>query len=1080
MHYSDGPFPVGSLVWWGEGEAFGIATSIDRLTVTVGLDTGSTMVFTLASSVIERVCFEPGDPVQQPGAPVTGVVMASVPSSAQPLWQVSFPSGTRTLPEMAVRPAITRDPVERFKAGDLGSARDSNLKSVAADMWLQHLHNPLVSLAHSRVDLKPHQVSVVHRVISGYPHRFMLCDEVGLGKTIEAAMVIKELRARKQAARVLILVPSGLMRQWQFELKTKFNETFSVINSVTVKFLENEGVENPWTHRESVISSHTWSSWTEQRRDEIARTDWDLIIVDEAHHARKQQDGSRTNLYRLVNDLTARPEFSRRAVLFLTATPMQLQRHELYSLVEMVDPVLFSSEDDFVAHIENLSGLNRTVESIDKFGIPVDDEELDGLVSEVARFTGVARSAARRRINKSEAGELAEFLRSRHRLSEVMIRNRRSKIGGFQPRSAFRWEVELSPLEIQVKDLMDEIFEEGYLLAARTGQHSLGFLMTTFQKLAASSSRALETSLKRRRDRLLAGATKTVRELSESDAGELLDDDELVSTVAARMALGAKLEVVRFEDVVNLLQKIDMDSKARVLTQKLGDIFSVDRDAKVLIFTQFRETQAMLEEVLMELGWGVHKFHGQMDALKKDRSVELFREGAGPQILVSTEAGGEGRNFQFCHYLVNYDLPWNPMKVEQRIGRVDRIGQEHPVIVFNFHVKDTIESRILDVLERRIGLFEEAVGGLEPILGETEGDIRRALQLSAEARDRELERIGRDTERRVRQARDAEEKLGDFILDAKSYRSEIVRTAIGEVTPVVQTDFERYLTELLTSVGTRVGGPNKRGEWKVTFNPPFSLERPDLIDGRPRRRVCFNPQLNVDSEFVEYFGFGHPLVDELTRQARIEDLRGTAAVRRIVCSEVESPGWQFNWRVKVGAIRPRAMVFAVFVADDGAVSREIGEQLLRRSRSFAFEDVVGTSPSMPIDTAYELATAAVAEFAAEQQAEQTEHASQRAATEERRINALYERRMQAAQDRIESCAATLSRMKESEEEGPRKAIPMWEGNLVRAQAELEQIRSDREEMLEDLNLRRMPTYEFDLVNVAGIVCDDFRVDTGDG
>src|SRR5690606_29904347 len=132
-----------------------------------------------------------------------------------------------------------------------------------------------------RFDLKPHQVGVVHRVISSYPHRFLLCDEVGLGKTIEAAMIIKELKARGHTKRILILVPPNLQRQWQFELKTKFNETFAIYNRDTIKFLKNQGVQHPWSENDQIISSHSWASWDKRRRDEISSVDWDLIIVDE-------------------------------------------------------------------------------------------------------------------------------------------------------------------------------------------------------------------------------------------------------------------------------------------------------------------------------------------------------------------------------------------------------------------------------------------------------------------------------------------------------------------------------------------------------------------------------------------------------------------------------------------------------------------------------------------------------------------------------------------------------------------------------------------------------------------------------
>ena len=204
-----------------------------------------------------------------------------------------------------------------------------------------HLYDELVSLGWIGVDIKPHQVGVVHKVISDYPHRFLLCDEVGLGKTIEAGMALKELETRGGAQRVLAIVPPSIVRQWQFEMKSKFNESFSVLNTQTVRVLEDQGHSgNPFAASNRVLCSSGWVSnpkWAEL----CAEADWDLVIVDEAHHARSHRSGLTTRLYRLVRNLAAPGHFARRAMLFLTATPMQLDTHELYALVELLDPALF-------------------------------------------------------------------------------------------------------------------------------------------------------------------------------------------------------------------------------------------------------------------------------------------------------------------------------------------------------------------------------------------------------------------------------------------------------------------------------------------------------------------------------------------------------------------------------------------------------------------------------------------------------------------------------------------------------------------------------------------------------------------
>ena len=295
--------------------------------------------------------------------------------------------------------------------------------------------------------------------------------------------------------------------------------------------------------------------------------------------------------------------------------------------------------------------------------------------------------------------------------------------------------------------------------------------------------------------------------------------DRESSDITRELPAASVHEISRIDRVIELLRRIGIDSKALTFTEKLRELFEEDADGKVIVFTEFRETQDMLVQLSAAQGWSAHRFHGQLDALQKDNAIESFRVGTGPQILVSTEAGGEGRNFQFAHILVNYDLPWNPMRVEQRIGRVDRIGQEHPVTIFNFHVRGTIEGRILDVLEQRIRLFEESIGGLDPILGDAEADIRTALRATADERDRELERVAQRLEERVLQARIAETQLKDFILDTKSFSAEIAQTALQEKQSVSQADFERLMTGLLRSVNTWVGARTGHSRTPHTFSP---------------------------------------------------------------------------------------------------------------------------------------------------------------------------------------------------------------------------------------------------------------------
>ena len=1056
---------IGGRVRWAAGALDGHVSRIEGQRAHIVFDNGTEQTFSIDADVLESTPFGVGDQVMR-GDGVVGVVLGTVTTPTYPTVQVAFADGTSSnVVEMSLRPATLDDPIKRFRANQVGTATQFNLRSVAADLWTRHLHDSLVSLSHARVDLKPHQVSVVHRVISSYPHRFLLCDEVGLGKTIEAAMIVKELRARGLARRVLILVPSGLARQWQFELKTKFNETFAIFDKNTLQYLKSKGTRNPWTDHDSVITSQSWASWSRERHEEIAAVDWDLIIVDEAHHARRQRAGSRvtmTNLYRLVSALTSRPEFARRGVLFLTATPLQLHRHELFSLVEMLNPVLFASENDFVSHVRGLSGLNRLVEELTR----------EGHVGELTERAGALLDEHPTELEDLEVGELIGRLRERHRLSEVLIRNRRAVIGGFLPRSAFRWDVDLTEDERAVQSEMDSIIADGYREAERTQRNAVGFLMVIWQKLAASSSRALLKSLEGRRKRLLQG--EITGTLSAEEAEDDLAGDHEASDVTRELPAVSVHEISRVDRVIELLRRIGTDSKALTFAEKLGELFEEDPNGKVIVFTEFRETQDMLVDLCAAQGWSAHRFHGQLNPLQKDDAIDSFRVGTGPQVLVSTEAGGEGRNFQFAHILVNYDLPWNPMRVEQRIGRVDRIGQDHPVTVFNFHVQGTIEGRILDVLEQRIRLFEESIGGLDPILGDAEADIRAALRATAEERDKELERVAHQLEERVRQARIAETQLRDFILDTKSYSAKIAQTALQEKQSVSQHEFELLMMALLRSVNTWVGPHGDQVERQIHFHPPFTEEHKELVEGQERRRVCFDPRTFVDSEHVEYFGFGHPIVDAIVKRTLEERHDGASAIRQLPEDAIDGlrPGWQFNWLVKVGGLRSREFVHPIFVDDSGRIDPAVAAGLLEYSRRFENEEpdrvVDISSPDAAHDTAQE-ETGMLVKGLIESLTEETQA---RYEVERERIEQVYAVRDQAAHDRIQACSDTLERLEASEQQLQRQAIPLWEANLERARQELETLRQDKARALRELTEARLPQADYRLLAAARIEVTD--------
>jgi superfamily II DNA or RNA helicase len=910
----------------------------------------------------------------------------------------------------------------------------------------------------------------------------LLCDEVGLGKTIEAGMVLKELRARGSAGRCLVIAPPNLLRQWQFELKSKFNEAFSILNSDTVRFLRtSQGMTgNPFETYDSVIVSSWWISMAEWAR-QAAEVSWDMVIVDEAHHARVHVSGRRreeTRLYKVVRNLVSPDVFSKRAALFLTATPMQLDSGELYSLIELLDPVLFPTEQHFDEHRWQIRGLNQLVHDLSEYGFPPPYQDEADVVERVARWLDTDGASAERRLRagRDSVARVCADLSSRHLLSEILIRNRKKVVGGFMPRQAHRWDVRLSDVERQALEAVEAFVRDGYARADRTHDQATGFVMVIFQKLMASSIRALRMSLSRRAERLrrAAGAPSVPRRARAAIAEieDRLEQDQYISALLDEVTVADAEEAEELERLVAVLDQVPCDSKADTLLAGLRELEHHEPGAQVLLFTEFRETQEYLRHRVAEIGWDVYLFHGQMKPTAKDAAVEAFRASAGPSILLSTEAGGEGRNFQFCHLLVNYDLPWNPMRVEQRIGRLDRIGQASVVQVFNFWVQGTVEERVLDVLERRINVFEETVGGLDPILGDTERDLAKIFQLGGEERERALRQFEERIEARLREARAAEEKLRDFIMETKSYSREIAAQVVGESALIRPADMERFVQALLADVHTylhRLTGET----FRVTFHEPFLSDHPELAGGRLRRRaVVFRPDVQRDSEHVEYLALGHPVVDQLISDVTAPGYAGSAAAFEVEPTPELTParGWLIVHEIGVPGLKEVRELVSVFVHDEGRSDLALGQALIARAAFFSNDRSLAPAdvPAAELDVA--LVTAEAASYTRLDELEAKAHAesSSRLERERTKLASYFDYRQQAAGDRLQSSMQILAQLEASDDPDRRRIIPVWRANVARDERLIGELAAEREAQLAQLDKRAAGSGDLRLVAIARV------------
>ena len=501
-----------------------------------------------------------------------------------------------------------------------------------------------------------HQERTALRVLREMRGRGILADEVGLGKTIEAGLILKEYAVRGLVQRALVLTPAALTDQWREEMETKFSLPFSVLRSL-----------RDWDEKPFLIASMDTAKREPHRRSAQARP-WDLIIVDEAHRLKNRFSLN----WRFVAGL------SKKYMLLLTATPVQNDMDELFNLVTLLKPGQLHTYDRF---------LERYVASPDR-RVPMRVAELRG------------------------------------RLRDVMVRNRRGIAFTLPPRRVHSLAVRLSPAERRLYDDVTEFVRDAYWSASGRLPWTARLTLMVLQREIGSSTFAV---------------SETLRRLAQSP---LFRADERERLEALRQDAAAISSNVKADRLRAFLKSVD---------------------EKVLVFTQYRRTLLHLQEVLEADGYRVAAYHGGLSSAAKDAAVRTFREDR--SIFLSTEAGGEGRNLQFARTVVNYDLPWNPLRIEQRIGRVHRLGQEREVHVVNVWAEDTVEANLMELLDRKIHMFELVVGELDLILGNL--DERRSF-----------EDLMMDiwVLRQAEERRSALRRLGDSLVRARAQYAQVKET----------------------------------------------------------------------------------------------------------------------------------------------------------------------------------------------------------------------------------------------------------------------------------------------------------------
>lgn len=750
----------------------------------------------------------------------------------------------------------------RFRRSDAGGEQ-------AAERWrLRCLGQALAlwnensgSLSHFDIDPLPHQIHLVHHILSSGNLNWLIADDVGLGKTIEAGLLLAALRQRKQLRRVLLVVPAGLTMQWKEDLYAKFRMgEFSIYGR---DFNISDARE--WKKYDHVIVSLDRAKQDHHLQSLLMADDWDLVIFDEAHRLTRKQYGLNyrtSERYRLAEELRSRT----RHMVLMTATPHQGDSSQFQSLLTLLRPELRE-------HIRNVG--------------------VDGAI-----------------------------------LSQMVFRNRKSAVTDMQGNLIFhgqdsrRIPVETSLELQQLQDELDGYLKRGYA-AAELGEdrHSkaIGFVMSVYRKLAASSVHALLLALTRRLARLTSQQVVAAQfdsddwnesEFAEATAGVGSSEEFFAGEINGLKALIEKCRSVHLHD-----------AKLQAFLQKVIEpISKANPDERVLIFTEYRGTQDYLEEALVAR-YGLDKVHlinGSLDLTDRMMAIAHFKQHG--RFLISTEAGGEGINLQEnCHLMVNYDLPWNPMRLAQRIGRIYRYGQKKRVVAFNLQGLYSEDDRVVGRMYERLEQVAQDMASVDgassedlvaDIMGELSGlmDVESILENAAR-------NAGERTEAEIEEALQNARRTADLQARMFEHAVSFDAQALAEDLQMGPEHLKAFVLGMLQLEGANVISSRKAPGrvWRVE-----GLDRAELPRVAVGGRFTFERQLPSEFGAAAVLDMDTALVKQLIKRARNYDFQGlTARIKLSGFNEIAA--LMLRWQDNFGARQHQEMVLLAR-SQDGTLS----------------------------------------------------------------------------------------------------------------------------------------------------------------
>ncbi|WP_025781778.1 DEAD/DEAH box helicase [Candidatus Synechococcus spongiarum] len=772
---------------------------------------------------------------------------------------------------------------------ELAATAPSDINERRRIVWNYVLHSAARDLpgservgeATSAVTPWPHQHRAFQRLWQHWPPRLLIADEVGLGKTVQAGLLLRQAWLSGRGKHILVMTPASILKQWQRELREKFALDWPIYTGKALEWqatpLRPDGMSRPvdrsrWTTEPCVLVSSHLLRRRDRQQEPLTAAPWDLVVLDEAHHARTRRNPSsrgadrrRPNtMMQLMEQLRSRT----RGLLLLTATPMQVSPLEVWDLLNLLGLPPQWTEETFTnffqwveqknpddAILAALAGLWQT--TVGRFG-----EAPSSVWPETLRNSSIKRRKAlralgdrdplsRRNLDVELRRAVLALARRWTPVQGLISRHSRNLLRAYRRQGAMDLAIgqrrvedrflESSPQERDLYDAVEDFISTQYAKCAEAGarnRSAVGFVMTIYRRRLASSVAALAATLDRRLTGQLQQPDEEDMAAGEGEdfGGDLpMDAEGMERALEARMLQGERRAVTALLEQARPLA--GQESKGNALWRALDEL-RADGYRQVMVFSQYTDTVEALKQLLVAAGHtSLMAFTGKggqfldrggvWQPLTRDDTKKRFREGAA-SILLCTDAAAEGLNLQFCGALINYDMPWNPMRVEQRIGRIDRIGQCHPDMrIINLHLEGTVEADVYKALKGRIRMFEQVVGTLQPILAEAASvAIGRAVMVGREHRLQAREAA-------VAAVRQAPEIRGFDPVDDALHDLEAIKQAVSQLqpSPLDLQDLEAILErpELLPpGCGARRIGrdfawtqPGLQQELRVTCDPVY-------------------------------------------------------------------------------------------------------------------------------------------------------------------------------------------------------------------------------------------------------------------